>query len=372
MSEAWQTAGLSEKTDFIDYGFKTDPLSGETKFDWSNRYNLFSGLIGATFLFLSYFGTDQSQVGRYLSGKSLKESRFGLLFNGFVKIPMQFLVLSVGVMAYVYYQYNSAPLHYNPVNRARVAESPREAEFRDLERRADSLFLLKSDILKDYALALRQGDAQREKVRAEEARKLEAAYQQTRAAATQIVRETNPSGKNTVDKDFVFIRFILEKMPVGVIGLMLAVVFCGAWSTTASELNALTATLVSDIYRRSFVPDRDETHYLRVSRIATVLWGLFIMIVATYADLFDNLIQAVNMIGSVFYGTILGIFFTAFFLKKVQGSAVFWAAVVTQGLILYLFFGVSKDPYLWYNPLGCGLVMGISGLIQMAKKLRRA
>lgn len=372
LSEAWQTAGLSGKTDFIDYGFKTDPETGDTKFDWSNRYNLFSGFIGATFLFLSYFGTDQSQVGRYLSGKSLKESRFGLLFNGFVKVPMQFLVLSVGVMAYVYYQYNAAPLHYNPVNRAKVAESPREAEFRDLERRADSLFLLKSDILQDYALALREGDTQRENMRAQEARALELAYRQTREAATQIVKEVNPSGKNSVDKDFVFIRFILEKMPIGIIGLMLAVVFCGAWSTTASELNALTATVVSDIYRRSFVPNRDETHYLRVSRIVTVLWGLFIMLVATYADLFDNLIQAVNMIGSVFYGTILGIFFTAFFLRKVQGVSVFWAAVITQILIFYLFFGVSKDPYLWYNPLGCGLVMGLSWLIQTIQTRRQA
>lgn len=168
------------------------------------------------------------------------------------------------------------------------------------------------------------------------------------------------------DKDYVFINYILEHMPVGLVGLMLAMIFCASWSTTASELSALTATSVSDIYRRHFVKGRDDAFYFRASKIATVLWGGFIVVFASYADLFDNLIQAVNMVGSIFYGTILGIFFTAFFLKKVQGTAVFWAAVVTQAIVAILFFGWSKDPYLWYNPLGCGLVMTLSLLFQGA------
>ena len=160
----------------------------------------------------------------------------------------------------------------------------------------------------------------------------------------------------------------LQNIPAGIVGLMIAVIFCASWSSTASELSALTATSVSDIYRRSFVPGRDDHHYFQVSRIATVIWGGIITLFAIYFDLFDNLIQAVNMVGSLFYGTILGIFFTAFFLKKVGGQAVFWAAVVTQAVIAYLFFFVSKDPFLWYNPLGCGLVMGLSLILQQVLK----
>lgn len=163
----------------------------------------------------------------------------------------------------------------------------------------------------------------------------------------------------------MFINFVLGHLPVGIVGLILAMIFCASWSTTASELSALAATSVSDIYRRSIAPGRDDTHYFRASRVATVIWGIFIMVFATYADLFDNLIQAVNMVGSIFYGTILGIFCTAFFLKRVGGMAVFAAAVVTQAVIAYLFFFVDKDAYLWYNPLGCGLVMGLGWAFQM-------
>jgi len=352
VSEAWQIAGATGKTQVLDW-----------KFDWHDRYNVWSGVLGATFLFLSYFGTDQSQVGRYLSGKTLRQSRFGLLFNGFVKIPMQFLVLSVGVMVFVFYQFNQAPLHFNQVNRAKIEASAQAPAFRQLEAQADSVFVRKQAVLAQLTDAFQQNDPQRTGILKAEFNQLEQQRQSLRSEAAKIIQTTVPDAESN-DKDFVFINFILAHIPTGLVGLMLAMIFCASWSTTASELSALTATSVSDIYRRSFVPGRDDTHYYRVSRWVTVFWGAFITVFATYADLFDNLIQAVNMVGSIFYGTILGIFFTAFFLKGVGGKAVFRAAVIAEAVVMYMFFFVDKDAYLWYNPLGCALVMGIGLLLQ--------
>jgi SSS family transporter len=352
LSEAWQIAGVGGKTQVIDWSFS-----------WHDRYNVWSGILGATFLFMSYFGTDQSQVGRYLSGKSLRESRIGMLFNGFVKIPMQFLVLSVGVMVFVFFQFNQAPLHFNQANRAKIEGTAQEQAFEGLEARADSNFLLKQAAMQRLLTAMKTESADAEQAASAELQQLDAERKGLRAEAEGLIKKAVP-GADAKDKDFVFITYILKHIPHGLIGLMLAMIFCGAWSTTASELSALTATTVSDIYRRSIAPGRDDTHYFNASRIATVLWGVFIMVFATYANLFENLIQAVNMVGSVFYGTILGIFFTAFFLKQVGGRAVFYAAVITQAIIFYLFFFVDRDAYLWYNPLGCSLVMAISFLLE--------
>ncbi len=354
LSEAWEVAGATGKTQVVDWSF-----------DFRDRYNIWSGVLGATFLFLSYFGTDQSQVGRYLSGKSLRESRFGLLFNGFVKIPMQLLVLGVGVMVYVFFQFHPAPLYFHEANRAAVRNTPYEAAFQRLESKNDSLALLKQALLQRATANLREGNGQLPPAVRTQLQQWDAERKILRQQAEAIVKKARP-GADPKDKDFVFIHFILRYIPTGLTGLMLAMIFCASWSTTASELSALTATTVSDIYRRSFVTDRDDTHYFRASRWFTVGWGIFIVVFASYADLFENLIQAVNMIGSVFYGTILGIFFTAFFLKKVGGRAVFGAAVFSQALILLLFFGVDRDAYLWYNPLACGLVMAISSLWQYA------
>lgn len=358
LSEAWQVAGATGKTQVLDWTFH-----------WEDRFNVWSGILGATFLFLSYFGTDQSQVGRYLSGKSLRESRLGLLFNGFVKIPMQFLVLSVGVMVFVFYQFTAPPLYFNKANRAKVEGTAQEVAFERLERQADSLFLYQQGVLKTLTTGLKNGDVAAQAQAQNELQNLERQRADLRGEATNLVRAAAP-GEDPLDKDFIFITFILERIPKGLVGLMIAMIFCASWSSTASELNALTATSVSDVYRRLFAPNRSDHHYFRVSRIATVIWGGIITLFAIYFDLFDNLIQAVNMVGSLFYGTILGIFFTAFFLKKVGGQAVFWAAVATQAIIAFLFFGVSKDPFLWYNPLGCGLVMGL-GLI-LEKVLKRS
>ena len=345
ISEAWNIASATGKTQIVDWTFS-----------WTDRYNIWSGLIGATFLFLSYVGTDQSQVGRYLSGKSLRESRVGLLFNGFVKIPMQLLVLSVGVMMFVFYQFNDQPLHYNAINVAKVKGTPYEPAFTQLENKADSLFKIKQVLLSHFDNSPEQQQS---------LQSLEQSRTQLRSQADSLIVLASPKA-DVKDKDYIFINFVLSHIPKGLVGLLLAMIFCASWSTTASELNALTSTSVSDIYKRSIAPNKSEQHYLSISKRTTVLWGAFITIFASNADLFDNLIQAVNMIGSIFYGTILGIFLTAFFIKRVKGKAVFIAAIIAQIMVSYLFFYVNKDVYLWYNPLGCGLVMGIATLIQLS------
>jgi Na+/proline symporter len=353
LTEAWQIAGVTGKTQVVDWSF-----------NWHDRYNVWSGVLGATFLFLSYFGTDQSQVGRYLSGKSLRESRFGLLFNGFVKIPMQFLVLSVGVMVFVFYQFNKQPLYFNHANRIKIEKTAQEPAFKQLELQADSVFVKKQAVLMTMADALHRNDDQQTEQAKTSLRALESQQTKLHDQAIVVAGKALPD-LDPKDKDYIFIGFILEHLPTGLIGLMFAMIFCASWSTKASELNSLAAATVSDIYRRSLVKDRDDTHYFRASRLATVFWGIFVMIFATYVKLPDNLIQAVNMIGSIFYGTMLGIFFTAFFLKKVGGKAVFWAALIAFATVIYLFFWVDKDAYLWYNPLGCFMVMGISLLFQL-------
>jgi solute:Na+ symporter, SSS family len=377
--EAWQVASSANKTQIIDWGFHTD-AAGTSYFDWSDRYNVWSGILGATFLFMSYFGTDQSQVGRYLSGRSLRESRMGLLFNGLIKIPVQLLILGVGVIVFVFYQYNPPPLHFNTTQRDWVRKSHFEPAFQRLEQQADSIFQIKQLRLAEPPCATQQAALN----------ELEQARKQLRQSAKMLIWQADPKCDTALyqlsrtqpeflpkkvnerykDTDYVFIYYVLRHIPTGLVGVLLAMIFCAAWSTTASELNALTATTVSDFYRRHWVTGRSDQHYLQVARLTTVLWGGIITCVAIYNRLFDNLIQAVNMIGSVFYGPILGIFFTAFFLKKVGATAVFWAAVIAQILIAGLFFWVSRDPFLWYVPLGCGLVMGIGCFFEWVRKMR--
>ncbi len=370
LSEAWQIAGVTGKTQIVDWGIRENAEGGQY-FDWHDRYNIWSGLLGATFLFLSYFGVDQSQVGRYLSGRSLKESRFGLLFNGFVKIPMQFLVLAVGVMVFVFYQFNQPPLYFNKANREKMVGTPQESALKQLEARADTLYIGKQAALQQLTVALQNDNEPQAAAARADLQQLESQNTLLRDQVQTVVHEALPE-VDPKDKDYVFVDFVLNHLPAGLIGVIFAMIFCASWSTKASELNSLAATTVSDIYRRSLVPNKDDAHYLKASRWATVLWGVFIMVFATYVRLPDNLIQAVNMLGSLFYGTILGIFFTAFFMKRIGGQAVFWAAVITQAIIMYMFFLVDRDAYLWYNPLGCGLVMGLSWIIQQFSRQQGA
>jgi len=351
VSEAWQIAGATGKTQVLDWTF-----------DWNDRYNVWSGVLGGTFLFLSYFGTDQSQVGRYLSGKTLRESRIGLIFNGFIKIPMQMLVLAVGVMVFVFYQFEQPPLHFNQANLSQLAGTPQAAEFQKLESADAQIFRDKKLVLAEFQQASQAQDSERAQTAIAQLQTLEKQHTELRTQSRTLLQDVGVKGEGN-DKDYVFINFVLSHIPKGLVGLMLAMIFCASWSTTASELSALSATSVSDIYRRSLVRGKSDKHYLRASKIATIIWGGFIVVFAMVASLSENLIQAVNMIGSMFYGTILGIFFTAFFLKSVKGRSIFYAALVGEAIVLICFW-LNKDAYLWYNPLGCGLVMGMGWIFQ--------
>ena len=331
-------------------------------FDLENRYTFWSGMLGGVFLFLSYFGTDQSQVQRYLSGKSLTESRLGLLFNGIVKVPMQFLILFVGVLVFVFYQFTAPPLHFNDANVATIQASTYAAEFEQLESTHATLFAENRTAVETLIAAEQTGDATQLAQARSEVLDLRAQMRENRTAADDLLVRAGVEA--TKDEDYVFISFITNFLPIGLIGLLLAVIFSAAMSSSSSELNALATTSIIDLYRRSIHPNAPDEHYLTASKVMTVLWGLIALGFAMVANLFDNLIEAVNIIGSVFYGTILGIFVVAFFLKSVQGRAVFVAAVLAEAIVLLLFWAERTEmielPYLWLNLIGCLLVMAFA------------
>ena len=348
-SKALDIAGASDKMKVLDFSF-----------DLNNRYTVWTGFLGGTFLMLSYFGTDQSQVQRYLSGKSLRESQLGLLFNGLLKVPMQFFILLTGVMVFVFYQFNASPLNFNPKANEAVISSVYYDEYKELEKQHIEIENQKKILLldgvqeneKDLIIAFNKKDRAL-KVKAKE--------------IIEKVATTSGDKIQANDKDYVFIHFIVNNLPKGIIGLLLAVILAAAMSSTASELNALASTTTIDVYKRNIVRGRDETHYVKASKWLTLGWGVMAILIACIANLFDNLIQLVNIIGSVFYGNVLGIFLLAFFFKKVQGNAVFVAAIITQTLILLIYyFGIYElenlglEPvisYLWLNFVGCILVI---------------
>lgn len=337
----------------------------DLEFDLSNRYSLWTGLLGGTFLFLSYFGTDQSQVQRYLSGRSLTQSRLGLMFNGLFKIPMQFFILFVGVSVFIFFQYQQSPLHFNPSNVQLVMESEYSDEYEELESTYSQVFESKKDALQDL-MALKGQDEPAIEASRNNLNLLHEEELEIRNQADLLILSANPD-LDVEDSDYVFITYILNYLPIGLIGLLLAVIFSAAMSSTASELNALATTSVIDIYKRSWMPGRDDIHYLRASKMFTIFWGLVALLFATFASLFDNLIEAVNIIGSVFYGTILGIFLVAFFIKRIKGYAVFTAAIIAEAIVLFIYFSDIDLAYLWLNAVGCFLVVIFGGLIQIIR-----
>lgn len=346
--KALEIAGANGKMDVLDFSF-----------DFDNRYTFWSGIIGGTFLALSYFGTDQSQVQRYLSGKSLKQSQMGLIMNGILKVPMQFFILLVGVMVFVFYQFNSSPLHFNPSAVNAVENSVYAEEYSALETEKQSLDeqLIEAQI--SYGKAVDEAEKQEYAALVSE---LNQAEQGLRDQAVALIKKANPNAE-TNDKDYVFIHFILNNLPRGLIGLLLAVILSAAMSSTASELNALGSTTTIDLYRRNR-PGKREKHYVAVSRAFTLMWGIIAIIVASSAHLFDNLIQLVNIIGSIFYGNVLGIFLLAFFIRYVKSRAVFIAAIITQIIIIYFWY-IDLMPYLWLNLVGSAIVIGIALMLQM-------
>ena len=349
-TKALEIAGASGKLDIIDFSFDLD-----------NRYTFWSGLIGGTFLALSYFGTDQSQVQRYLSGKSVKQSQLGLIFNGLLKVPMQFFILLVGVMVFVFYQFNYSPLNFNPAATNAVQNSEMASEYNELQQQLEDIQDQKQQKSLAYANAGSFADMDRNSFK-NDLIQLNEAEIATRAQATELISQANPLVE-TNDKDYVFIHFILNNLPRGLVGLLLAVILSAAMSSTASELNALASTTVIDLYKRNVKGERSEKHFVKASKWFTLLWGLIAICVASIADLFDNLIQLVNIIGSIFYGNVLGIFLLAFFIKYVKSTAVFIAAIITQGIIITVYF-MDLLPYLWLNLLGCALVIGIAVILQ--------
>ncbi len=344
-SKALQIAGASGKMEVLDFSFNLD-----------NRYTFWSGIIGGSFLALSYFGTDQSQVQRYLSGKSVKEMQLGLVFNGLLKIPMQFFILLVGVMVFVFYQFNASPLNFNPTATEIVKNSEYAAEYKELENTHVALENRKSVANLNYG-----NDLNNESL-VKEIQQINALERDNREEARGLIKKAD-SDAETNDKDYVFIHFILDKLPKGLIGLLLAVILSAAMSSTASELNALASTTALDLYKRNVKVTKTDQHYVKASKWFTLLWGIIAISVALVANLFDNLIQLVNIIGSIFYGNVLGIFLLAFFIKYVKSNAVFMAAIITQVIVI---IGWYNDwmPYLWLNLFGCVLVMAIGMIIQ--------
>ena len=346
-TKALEIAGANGKMDILDFSF-----------DFDNRYTFWSGIIGGSFLALSYFGTDQSQVQRYLSGRSVKQSQMGLIMNGLLKVPMQFFILLVGIMVFVFYQFNSSPLHFNPAAVKDVKTSEYAGEYKALETQKEAI----DQQLATAQISFSKATTALEKQQyAKEIKQLNTSEEQLRAQSVAVIKKANPNAE-TNDKDYVFIHFILTNLPRGLIGLLLAVILSAAMSSTASELNALGSTTTIDLYKRN-VPGKREKHYVAASRGFTLLWGILAILVACTAHLFDNLIQLVNIIGSIFYGNVLGIFLLAFFIKFVRSKAVFIAALITQAIIIYIWY-IDLMPYLWLNLAGCVLVMTIAIIIQ--------
>ena len=346
-TNAIELAGANGKLDILDFSF-----------DFDNRYTFWSGIIGGTFLALSYFGTDQSQVQRYLSGKSIRASQMGLIMNGLLKVPMQFFILLVGVMVFVFYQFNESPLNFNPSAIENVRNSQFSSTLIDLENKKKDLDIVIRD--KQILYVGTQNNNER-KVISEDILYLNSLKQDLRDQTKKLIIKANPEAE-TNDKDYVFIYFILNNLPRGLIGLLLAVILSAAMSSTASELNALASTTAIDLYKRN-ISDKSDKHYVKASKWFTLLWGIIAISIACVANLFDNLIQLVNIIGSIFYGNVLGIFLLAFFIKYIQSTAVFIAALLTQFIIFYFWY-IDLMPYLWLNLVGCILVIFIAILIQ--------
>ncbi len=342
----------------------------DTKFDINNKYNIWSGVIGGFFLQLSYFGTDQSQVGRYLTGKSITASRLGLIMNGLVKVPMMFLILLIGTLVFTFYQFYQPPVFFNKVEVSRIENSPYKSEYKNLEADYQNAFVQKKQKVNELVTALHANDEQAiDKVRTE----LQQSDQNTlaiRKKVTALMQKNNPAA-DTNDTNYIFLGFVTQQLPVGIIGLIIAIIFLAAMGATASGLNSLASTTVVDFYKRIFNKEGSDKTYLSASRWATVAWGVFCMTTAFYASKLGNLVEAVNVLGSLFYGTILGVFLVAFYMKKINGQAVFYATLIAEVFVVIVWLA-NVMAFLWLNLIGCLLVMLIAWLLQVFFFKRKA
>lgn len=349
--------------DALHIAGKMDRLNAiDTSFDWNNRYNLWSGLIGGFFLQLSYFGTDQSQVGRYLTGKSITQSRLGLIMNGMVKIPMQFLILLIGTLVFAFYQYQMPPLFFNKVEVSSIQRSEYKEKYDELEREYKEKYIQKESKVHELVDALHERDDKSLKQAEEQMKSADHEMQLIRKRAAGLITQNNPKA-DTNDSNYVFLSFVTHYFPKGLIGLLVAIIFLASMGSTASGLNSLASTTVIDFYKRFYEVKGSDRIYLSASRWATLGWGIFCVIVALYAHKLGNLIEAVNILGSLFYGTILGIFLVAFYLKGVGGKAVFYAALLAEAFVAFTWY---KDvmAFLWLNAIGCLMVVFLSLVFQ--------
>jgi len=346
--ELMYVANSGDKLEIIDF-----------KFDIKDRYNIYSTL-AAVFLFLSYFGTDQSQVQRYISGKSIKESRLGLIFNAIFKVPLQFFILMLGLLVFLFYQFNKAPIHFNEKLIEKVQDSKYAEEFQPLLDEYDLNYEERSKMTADYILQKRNNSPNSEATSLA-LKQLGESERDIRARAKAVITKVDKLAEVN-DKDYVFINFILNYLPKGLVGLLLAAIFFAAMSSTASELNALASTSTVDIHKRLLKQGANDNHYLNASKGWTLFWGLFAIMFASIGTLFESLIEFVNIIGSIFYGTILGIFLVAFYFKRISGTPVFIAAVITEIIIVIIFFSDIVG-YLWLNLIGAVGVIIIASLL---------
>lgn len=357
-TDALHVAGSMEKLNVI-----------ETRIDvtdeawWKDKYNLWSGLIGGFFLALSYFGTDQSQVGRYLTAQSLKESRIGLLMNGFVKVPMQFLILLVGSLVFVFYLHYSSPVFFNQSQIEKVHKSAYASQFKAHEVKFDSLNKVKQKLVGNLVNALHSDNQKQIDAYKSELKRVEAEANICRTDAKASIKQADALA-DTNDTNYIFLYFVVNHLPKGLIGLLIAMIFLSAWGSIAAALNSLASTTVIDLYQRIWVKSKSDDHYYKVSKWITLFWGVFSIAVAMFASKLGSLIEAVNILGSLFYGTILGIFLVAFYMKKVGGFAVFWAAIITEILVIAI-FKADIISFLWLNMIGCILVMLIAWILSL-------
>ena len=345
---ALEIASISGKLEVLDFSF-----------DLENRYTVWSGIIGGTFLMLSYFGTDQSQVQRYLSGKSLREMQLGMIFNGILKVPMQFFILFIGVMVFIFYQFNLSPLNFNPQANKVIVGSSYENEYKNLKNKLNEIHFEKVSKINEII----EDKIENKKI---EIIKLEKEEIKIRQKAKLLIEKAGAEKSikvETNDKDYVFINFILNQLPKGLIGLLIAVILSAAMSSTSSEINALATTTTMDLIKRNYA-NIGEKKIVYLTKVFTLLWGICAIIIACVAFLADNLIQLVNIIGSIFYGNVLGIFLIALFTKKIRSLSVFTSAIITQIVIIYIWW-IDIIPFLWLNILGCFLVTALSAIIEL-------
>ncbi|OGD29248.1 MAG: sodium:solute symporter [Candidatus Aminicenantes bacterium RBG_19FT_COMBO_59_29] len=349
-SNALQVAGKLGRLNVVNFAF-----------DWKDRYNFWSGLIGGGFVALAYFGTDQSQVQRYLTGRSIAQSRLGLLANGVVKVPMQFIILFIGAMIFVFYQFVTPPLFFNPVETAQVKSSAYGEAYTRLETDQARLSGEKQGQIRDMLAAIEARKDEDVAGVLEKLRRTRESEAGIRQEALELIKKQDPLAE-TNDTNYIFLSFVTRFLPVGLVGLILAAILSASMASSAAELSALASVTVIDIYKRLGRRNAPERHYLRVSKLATVFWGLYAIAFAQFANHLGSLIEAVNIMGSLFYGTILGIFLIAFYIKKIRGHATFIAAIIAEATVLACFF-FTKIPYLWFNVIGCVVLVVLAGVM---------